>query len=342
MSYIEDLALQLSKDAPMYNMEKAIGKMRRSRMTCMIYWIIGARRIGKTDFCLRLACELYLRYHKQTMWLRNKDIELSDPAFHNDFLNDAIEFGWCPDTWKCNNTGVWDGDQQVIKFQALSTFSNRRGPAHPDVDLMILDEFCPEDRRYPKHCVTSIMSLTKSVFSGRSEARMICLSNFVSAANPYFAGLQIYPSNEDITLFPDKGMLIERCRGYNSAISKDNPWTSVYKAGRYADYQDESEDTLIDLVCRMPKRARPEGYALLIGGQFFRPYDTGKWIHWIACGKPKDRCMIYSPNITEVSDEVPLTPSLIRKNLEICVENGTVRFDSPNTLYQVMSIVYNV
>ena len=38
----------------------------RAHYTPLIYWIIGARRIGKTDFFLQLAIELWLVYNKKT------------------------------------------------------------------------------------------------------------------------------------------------------------------------------------------------------------------------------------------------------------------------------------
>lgn len=310
----------------------------------LIYWIIGARRIGKTDFFLHLACDLFLTYGVQTMWIRNKQVELQDPGFFNDFLNDAKKFNWCPEDWVCRADGVWTdskGGDCVIKWQSLSTFGNRRGAAHPDVYMMVYDEFIPENRDYPRRPLTGLMSLTKSVFAGKREARLFCLSNFVSLTNPFFAGLRIYPDGE-ITHYPDKAMLIEKCRGYRCSIESDNPWQNVYKAARYGDYQDESEDKLIELVRKLPKKASPIGYALKIQDELYQPFDTGKYIHWAHVQSVPYGMQLYAVDVTEVSDKIPLIPDLLKKNIEICTKSDSIRFDSPNTLYSIMSLVYNV
>lgn len=325
---------------PLKAMKEALG----IGYIALIYWIIGARRIGKTDFFLHLACDLFIEFGVQTMWIRNKQVELSEPGFYNDFLNDAKHFNWCPDDWYSDSSGVWTGDkQQIIKFQSLSTFGNRRGAAHPDVYLMIYDEFVPEDRKYPAggKILTALMSLTKTVFAGKREARLFCLSNFVSLTNPFFAGLRIYPEG-DITHYPEKNMLIERCRGYRCSIEDDNPWQNVYKAARYGDYQDENEDKLIELVRKLPKKARSLNYALKINEEYYEPFDTGKYIHWAHVESVPYGLQLYAVEITEVSDKVPLLPDLLRRNIEICVKSDSIRFDSPNTLYTIMSIIYDV
>ena len=59
--------------------------------------VIGGRGCGKTDYLLRIACELYQRHGCQTTWVRHKLNELSDEGNYKDFLNDAKELGWCPD-----------------------------------------------------------------------------------------------------------------------------------------------------------------------------------------------------------------------------------------------------
>lgn len=327
---------------------KALESLKKSKeyrnKPNLIYWIVGARRIGKTDLALQLACLLYSCYGRKTMWIRNKLVETAERGFYLDFLNDGVKFGWASEDWITDATGVWDGKTQIIKFQSLSTFSNRRGAAHPDTDLIIIDEFCPEDRKYPKNAVMGLMSLTKTVFAGREHARVFAFSNIVSAANPYFAKLHIYPSKNDITLFPDKLMLIERCKGYKCAISEANPWNEVYKAAKYDDYADESEDALIDLVCSMPKHAKPDYYAVMRDGMFYRPYLKGDLTFWRYEGNhpPAGKTVIYAVDITDVNDRIALLPNFLKKGIELQTANNIIRFDSPNTMYQILSIIYDV
>ena len=242
-----------------------------------MFWIIGARRIGKTDLVLRVMCLLYIVFGEKTMWVRNKMVELKDPSFHSAFLNDAKLHQWCPPDWETRPDGVHTGPDKdsdtVCSYQSISTFSNRRGGAHPGTLMMIFDEFCPEDRKYPPMCATGLMSLTKTVFSGNEDARCFCLSNFVSAANPYFVKCRIYPrTDRPITAYPDKSMLIERCTGYRCGILEDNMWNKAYKAAQIGNYASESEDRLIELVKRMPKGSVPQPYIFKIDDLLYRGY----------------------------------------------------------------------
>ena len=151
--FIEETIRKISEEdlSGYYRPLRAMEEALQLGYVPLIYWIIGARRIGKTDFFLQLACRLFLDHGVQTMWIRNKQVELSEPGFYNDFLNDAKHFGWCPEDWYSDASGVWTADkEQIIKWQSLSTFSNRRGAAHPDVYMMIYDEFIPESRDYPR------------------------------------------------------------------------------------------------------------------------------------------------------------------------------------------------
>lgn len=325
-----------------YTPMRALMESEALDYTPLIWWIIGARRIGKTDFFLRLACRLFMDHGLQTMWVRGKKVELEDPGFYADFLNDAFHFKWCPEGWTADAGGVWTEDrEQVIKWQSISTFSNRRGAGHPDVYMIVFDEFTPESRDYPRRALTGLMSLTKTVIAGKRDARVYCLSNFVSLANPYFAGLRIYPER-DITHYPDKAMLIDKCKGYRCSIERDNPWQAVYRAASYGDYADETEDSLIELVKRPPKRAKPLGYAVQISGEIYMPASDDRFVYWIHKPAVPYGMQVFASEVTEVSDRVPLIPDIVRRQIEAGVKSDELRFDSPNTLYSVMSLAYTV
>ena len=105
---------QSPKSRGYYTVVKAMVSAMKSGFIPLIIWIIRARRIGKTDFFLHVAIELWIVYHKKTMWIRSMDVELSDPAFARDFLNDAIEYDWCPETWTSDKNGVKDTDGEWI------------------------------------------------------------------------------------------------------------------------------------------------------------------------------------------------------------------------------------
>lgn len=311
-----------------------------------VFWLTGERRIGKTDLMLRLACDLFIHYNLQTMWVRNKQVELRDPSFHADFLNDAKKHEWAPEEWICNEQGVFESKdkeaKQIIKFQSISTFSNRRGGAHPRVIMIVFDEFMPEDRKYPPMAAQGIMSLTKTVFSGRTDARLFCLSNFTSAANPYFVKFRIYPSTELVTLYPEKRMLIERCDGYRKAIDKGNPWNDVYEAGGMGNYASEKEDDLIGLIVpKVPKGAKPYSHIYYIEGQYYRAYYNNQMTIYTEYKGSRKGLMAFTPNTRECSDNCMLIMQWMIKRIVEDLQTGVIRFTNPNVMFAILNMAFD-
>ena len=339
MNPIKQLLIEYGNNDGWYNGQKLLPHFDDT----MIMMIIGARRIGKTDLFLRLACDLWQRFNLRTMWVRNKLTELKEPSFFNEFLNDAKLHNWCPEGWVTKADGVHDpGDPEpIILFQSISVFSNRRGGAHPEVIMMVLDEFMPEDRKYPHMCATGLLSLTKTVFSGNEEARCFCLSNFVSAANPYFVKFRIYPrKDQDITVFPDKSILIERCRDYRCAILEDNKWNRAYKAAGVGNYASEEEDRLIELIRPVPKGATPAPWLVLSDGVLYRRWQKNGMSYWNEYkGSVKDT-VIYTPNLKECSDSVTLMMPFMKKHIEEEMQMGMLRFKNPNVMFAILSMVF--
>lgn len=137
---------------------------------CLAY-IIGMRRIGKTELFTWLACELYQKHGIKTAWVRNREIEFKKN--YESFLNGMRARDLIPPEWIVKPGGVYTdsmkGAPKVIDFVYLNTASNMRGGGHPDTHLMIFDEFQPEDLRYPPHPLQSFMSLTQTILSGKSS-----------------------------------------------------------------------------------------------------------------------------------------------------------------------------
>lgn len=312
--------------------------------------MIGARRIGKTDVALHIALLLWQTYRRKTMWIRDVLKTMESVNFQADFLNDAYEFGWIEDEgdkkWTVKQDGVHDPDGElVVKFQSLSTYSSRRGPAHPDVDLMLFDEFIPEDRRYQKGCLKGLMSLTKTVFSGREGCRCICTSNFVSLSNPYFAGFEIYPDPKlDVTAWPDKGVAIERCRGYRCAIAKESAWNRAYAAAHYGDYADEDEDVMHNLIRRVPKGSKPDRWVIKINDKWYRIYTTsdGRRIAKLERNLNTSNTVYFVTDPRDLSDDCVMIDSLHRASIENDIALGRLRYEDANTLFAFVNFTYNI
>lgn len=328
-------------------------KILKEAPECRLWFVIGARRIGKTDRLLRIALELWQREGRKTMWVRDVLETMKNKAYLNDFLNDAFEFGWIHNIdekhqWVCKEDGVHDPNDEVcIKFQSISTYSSRRGPAHPDVDLMLFDEFIPEDRKFQKGCLKGLMSLTKTVFSGREGCRCICTSNYVSLSNPYFAGLEIYPDpKKDVTKWTEKGVAVERCKGYHCAIDDGNPWNRIYAAAHYGDYADEEEDVMHRLIRKVPKGSKPDNWAVQIYGKWFKCYTGSNGYRYAKQEKETDlnnqKIIKYVTNAADLTDSVIMLDGYRRLQIEMELANGKLRFDGPNVLFAFVNLIYNI
>ena len=350
ISFVDDVILEIGENDGW----ASLLKLYRSAPECLLWFMIGARRIGKTDLMLQLSILLWVRHRRKTMWIRDVLETMKSSAFQADFLNDAYEFGWIHDIddkhrWSVKDDGVHEPEtgEVVIKFQSLSTYSSRRGPGHPDVDLILFDEFIPEDRRYQKGALKGLMSLTKTVFSGRQGCRCICTSNYVSLSNPYFAGLEIYPDPEkDVTVWPEKMVAVERCRGYRCAIADDSGWNRLYKAAGYGDYADEDEDMMHKLIRKMPKGAKGDDWAVNIGGQWFRIYTAPKGIRIAKREKEqnlfKQKLVFYVTDPKDLSDDVVMIDAFHRVMIDNDIASGRLRYEDPNTLFAFINLTYNI
>lgn len=341
----DDVIIKTIEETPIdffqnfYSPHSAIAEGKKIDAT--IYFLIGQRRIGKTTAFIYFALELWKKYKIKTMWVRSRIKEFEET--YQDFLNIPQKLGWVPEGIEVKKDGVYDKKNQFIIFQGLATAGNRRGGGHPDVFLMIFDEFQPEDLRYPKNPLTMLLSLTQTVLSGKKGSLCFCLSNFVSLANPYFVGLDIYPDKK-ITIFAEKGVVIERCVGYRCGIEEENPWQKVYRQGKYLGYQSEKEDGLIDLVVPIPRGAKPIiNEFLLLDGKFYILYQKDKIFYW-GRGYPQGKnYTVITPNYAEMQKNITLiSKNMFVKELQYMLESNSIRFDSPNTLFAIVSLMYNI
>lgn len=271
---LED-AVSAIPDEGWYSLSKVRAEARG--LPCMVF-AVGARGIGKTHYAMRLAYEMAVR-GRQTMWLRRLKTETdSSTGFRGGFIRTLQEVtGTEPDRWEDKDDHISLDGRPAIYFASLSTYSNKRGNSWSDVDLVVFDEFIPEDRQSrrsygTKDPTTALMSLLHTILRGRAGTMCLCLSNLVEAGNPFWARMEIYPrTDRDVTVWPDKGIAVELCRGYRQAMTGTSPWAKTFKAAHYADYDDPEADSLTDLVAKLPKGFERDP-AVMVSGQ-----------HWYGC-----------------------------------------------------------
>ena len=320
------------------------GRLLPSYDDCMMFFITGERRIGKTFFFMRVMCKLFTDYGYQTVWLRNRLVELQDPAFSTSFLADMKRLGHCPEDWDTRADGVYtssgaDG-RLVCSFKSLSTFSNSRGGAWPDVGMIVLDEFQDESGRFPKKACTGLLSLTKTIFSGR-DGRCFLLSNSISCMNPYYAHFRIWPQ-QAVTVFKDKAIAIENCSGhYRRAIGRKNQWNKVYKAGAgYGDYASVADDERMNMIASVPKGAEACGWLLKANGTYYRAYDSRGRYYYKPYGANPGQLPVYVSDMSDLDGDAMMVPKPMVNALAAMLKAGQVRFQDANTMFDVMSVVF--
>lgn len=316
-------------------------KLNKYAPDAIVNFIIGQRRIGKTFFFQKKALERFEHDGSQTLWLRNRKTEFDSP-FVEDFLNGMTSIGVDTSEYIAKPNGLYKNNELAIKFQSLSTFSNIRGNAYPDIDMIVFDEFCPEDRRYTKNCHTGLMSITKTILSGKTDAKVYCLSNYISVANPYFVGYNIYPHDKyDVTNFKDKNIAIEVCRGYKCAIESDNPWNKVYAAGGYQAYGEASEDELWTLISKAPVASSRLRYYIRADGETYGFEITSSmiWVH--KCSPPSGEGIIYGRTLQDCNNNVYPMAKEFRQQIKQWVDNNLLRYADANTMFVILKIVYS-
>lgn len=337
---IKDTLLSVGERKDKYNCDKLF----KYAPDCKIAFCAGARRIGKTYLGTHAAIEHYLRYSEPTLWLRNKKVEFEN-GFYNSFLNSAHSNGWCPDTWTCCKDGVFDEDNNiVIGFQSMSTFSNLRGNEF-NYHFSFFDEYMPEDRSYPKNCHKGLMSIIKTTMARFEDSFCLCASNFIESSNPYWLGYGIYPDQKkDVSTFYNGKVAIEICRGYTPAILPDNPWVDVFKGGKYADYESETEDALFQLVKKSPKGLTYPAFVYLIDGTYYRGGTAENGITYFSRynGQISPSMSVYTPNLDEMRKGVYRLSNGMKDDIKYIMDIGCARFDDPNVMRAILSTVYNV
>lgn len=308
-----------------------------------LWMFIGARRIGKTWLGTRTVCDLWQKARTSSVWVRNYKEHMKKPQFYANFLNSAKSQGWCPEEWDCRPDGIYESKDkdacQICMFVSLNTYSEFRGNYYNN-RVIIVDEFIDERRKYPADALKGLLSITQTILEGDPTARLIMFSNFVSCANPYFVGLKLYPKKElDVTVFKDRSAAVEVCRGYNQAPIKKDQWGMLYKAAGYSDYAEDDEDRLLSLVQPTPKGGKQEHIVIVTEAGMYSCWMKDNLYHWRAVDTFNPANDQRFTGVTMLLENGVLSLKYCKKFLDDGVNSNVFRYDNPNTMYEIMSLV---
>ena len=299
--------------------------------------IAGPNRIGKTYGGVSMVCETVGK-GENVLWMRMFDEEFKG-EFIDNFINIMHEIDDTLKLEKCEGGIKVNGIQRVY-FRSLNVFGKARGNGSTtgEVTLSILDEFIPEDGRVPRKGVYLPMMALIRTFSNYSENCICyCFGNCITPLSDLFASIQAFPAKgQDITLYPDKGVVIEVCRGYTGKIPDKGPWSKVVKAGAMRSYQ-EFDGLYIDDLILIPKHPIPTQTALKYNErEYLTLYNDNNKQVWCINSKPPT-------GVTPLSLDADIKCIFIDPHIKKEIRNmffaGRYRFKNYNTLSRFLSLM---
>lgn len=202
-------------------------------------FVIGGRGTGKTfgalDYVERTGAVFMLmrRTQAQTDFINRpefspfKSIMLANPDIHigSESISkyNAAFYRQTPseDGWKCSGAPIG-------YTCALSTISNLRGFDASDTELLIYDEFIPEQHQRPlKNEGAAFANAYETInrnreLQGREPLKVLCLANANDLANPLFEFFGIISKVERMARREQEWMLDSK-RGISVAMLQDSP-----------------------------------------------------------------------------------------------------------------------
>lgn len=218
-----------------------------------IYICTGNRTGGKTTYFYRLAINRYIKNGSKFMLLYRFKNELDnvDDKFFKDiknlFFNDKTlsskkrENGvYCELFLGKNSCGYATAINCADSIKKLSHVFN-------DVDLMILDEFQSENKKYCSNEIKKFISIHTSVARGNGKQTryvpVILISNTVDKLNPYFSALGITPLlNKKLKYLKGNGYVLEQADVESARKSlKESAFMKAFSNNEYVNFATENK-----------------------------------------------------------------------------------------------------
>lgn len=205
-------------------------------------FVVGARGIGKTYGALKYA----INNNIKTMLMRRTQQQcdfISKPQFApiKTICDDEnIEFEVKPLSQSSAGYYFEGAELPMMVTCALSTISNMRGFDSSDINLIIYDEFIPEQHeRLMKNEAEAFFNAYETInrnreISGGKPVKCLCLSNSNDILNPIFVSLEIVDlvgkmTEQGIDFWGDKKRGFAIISPTNSPISQEKNNTALYK-----------------------------------------------------------------------------------------------------------------
>lgn len=205
--------------------------------------VMSPRGNGKSYGAKKLIIENYLKRGKQSVYIRRTKTELDgikDKYWH-DIMHEYPDLEFTVKGYE----GYINGDL-VLHFIPLSTSSDRKSDAFPNVTMMFFDEYVittTRHKQYLKNEMTLLFDIIETVFRKRTDSKVILMSNAVSYVNPLFDLYNIEP-NPDLRFqrFHNKSILLELFTDEQFIKEKlETPFGKLIAGTNYGNYAISNE-----------------------------------------------------------------------------------------------------
>lgn len=333
--------------------------------------IVGNRGGGKSYGAKKRAIDNFIKHGEQFGYIRRYKDDLKKPMeqFFKDIAWEYPEHEFKIESDKFmirmrpeNPKQKWT-EKDIAGFGfALSTASNKKSIAYPDITMLIFDEFLIEkgNQRYLSGEPEKLLNLYETVArpgTGHKRVVLFLLANAISITNPYFLYWNLkMPKKADkngkyIWKHPSRPILVEDVRNQAFIDKKKNTeFGQLVEGTAYADYSIENKflldnDTFIE---RKGQKARYYFTFIYKEKQFgvWADFNEGKM--WVSEDIDPSYILVYALTL---KDHKPNTMFLKTKgrsgHFKTFIDNyktGNVYFENmniKNMCYEILQMVVN-
>lgn len=319
--------------------------------------IVGNRGGGKSYGAKRYAIDNFIKNGEQFGYIRRYKEDLKEPMaqFFNDILDRYPDYEFKTDSRyfyirhkpEDERTKWTDKDIAGYGF-ILSTASNKKSIAYPNVTTLIFDEFLIDKggQRYLPNEPTHLLNLYETVArpgTGHKRVILFMLANALTITNPYFLYWDLrMPNKQDkngkwIWKHPTRPILVEDVRNEKFIeVKKNSEFGALIEGTSYAGYSIENK-FLLDNDTFVERRTIKSRYWCTLK---YKDNVIGIWVDTsegkMYASSDVDPTFPFVFSIT-LNDHSPNTLLLKNRNrtqrfrtfIE-CFENGMARFENVN------------
>lgn len=330
----------------------------------LINVIVGNRGGGKTYGSKQWAIDNFIKRGEQFGYIRRYKDDLKEPMarFFDDIKHEYPDYEFHSDS-KYFYIRLRSEDQKqkwTIKDIAgfgftLSTASNRKSIAYPNITTLIYDEFLIDkgNQQYLPDEPIKLLNLYETVArpgTGHKRVRLFLLANAISITNPYFLFWDLkMPTKQDknnkwIWLHPTRPILVEDVKGTDfMEAKKKSEFGSLVSGTKYAEFSIENKFILDDPTFLEKKSPNARYYFTFI----YKDQKFGVWADfsvgkmWVSYDVDPSFLLTYSLTLSDHSPNTLLIKSMKKGHFKAFIDAykmGCVYFENMN----IKNLVYEV